>query len=292
MNLDKVDRESTGDSEPMVTVLERLDTGDALKEEVQNQWNQDACGSHYVEEAAEGTLEWYLEAEKYRYEVYAPWMHDVMEFANFADKRVLEVGAGLGTDLAQFAKYGARTTDLDLSAGHLNHAKNNFALRGLDGEFKHGDGESIPFPDDTFDLVYSNGVIHHTPNTLNVVKEINRVLKPGGRAIIMVYAENSLHYWYQLVMKIGIQQNEINQRSMGWVMSGTVEISEHGQRPLVKVYTKPRLRNMFREAGFRGIRISQNQMVDGELPPRLAWIPLPLARRLMGWNLILKAQKA
>ncbi len=275
----------------LLPALTRLETNDALKEEVQNQWDNDACGSHYVENAEEGTLDWYLEAEAYRYNVYAPWMHKVMEFENFQDKRVLEIGAGMGTDLAQFAKHGAKTTDLDLSSGHLQHAKTNFSLRGLPGEFQHGDGENIPFEDNTFDLVYSNGVIHHTPNTASVVAEMHRVLKPGGRIIIMVYAENSWHYWYQLVTRIGIQQQELSTRSMGWVMSGTVEISEHGQRPLVKVYTKPRMREMFRSAGFRGIRISQNQMVEGELPQRLSWIPISIARRLAGWNLILKAQK-
>ncbi len=279
------------DTDAALSLPSRLETHDAWKEEVQNQWDNDACGSHYVEDAAEGTLDWYLEAESYRYNVYAPWMHKVMEFARYKDKTVLEIGAGLGTDLAQFAKHGAHTTDLDLSSGHLDHARTNFALRSLPGEFRHGDGEDIPFRDNSFDLVYSNGVIHHTPNTAQVVAEIRRVLKPGGRAIIMVYAENSWHYWYQLVTKIGIQQQELPLRSMGWIMSGTVEISEHGQRPLVKVYTKKRLREMFRKAEFRRIRITQNQMVEGELPQKLSWIPISIARRVAGWNLILKAQK-
>ncbi len=281
----------TVDADALVTVRGRLDTGDVLKEEVQDQWDQDPCGSHYVEGAEEGTLAWYLEAERYRYETYAPWMHKVMEFANFSGKKVLEVGAGMGTDLAQFAKHGALTTDLDLSSGHLAHAERNFRLRGLEGEFRHGDGENLPFDDGTFDLVYSNGVIHHTPNTSKVVADMFRVLKPGGRVIIMVYAENSWHYWYQLVTRIGIQQGDLANHSMGWVMSGTVEISEHGQRPLVKVYTKPRLRQLFKDAGFRSISIVQDQMVEGELPSRLSWIPLPFARRLMGWNLIIKASK-
>lgn len=266
-----------------------LETGDFFKDEVQRQWDRDACGSHYVKEAEAGTLDFYLEAERYRYGVYAPWMHEVMEFARHPGKKVVEIGGGMGTDLAQFAKHGAIVTDYDLSSGHLEHAKRNFALRGLDAEFVHGDAENMPFEDDTFDVVYSNGVIHHTPNTQTVIGEIRRVLKPGGHAIIMVYAENSLHYWRNLVKEIGLDQGQLAARSIGDIMSETVEISEHGSRPLVKVYTPARLKRMF--GRFERLQILQRQMVDEERRQALKWIPTALLGRLMGWNLIVKARK-
>lgn len=276
---------------PASVVKPRIATDDHYKEQVQDQWNEDACGSHYVEKAQEGTLEWYLEAEKYRYGTYGPWMPSVMEFSKHRGKKVLEVGGGMGTDHAQFAKHGAITTDLDLSAGHLEHAKRNFRLRGLTGEFVHGDGENLPFPDNTFDVVYSNGVIHHTPDTIGVVRDMLRVLKPGGKVIIMVYAENSWHYWREQVVRLGIEQGLLARHSMHWVMSGSVEKSTKGQRPLVKVYTRKRLRAMFEAAGFKNISIIQRQMVKGELPGILAWVPVSLAGRFVGWNLILKARK-
>lgn len=266
-----------------------LETGDRYKDEVQRQWDRDACGSHYVQDAEVGTLDFYLEAERHRYGVYAPWMAKVMEFAKHGGKKLLELGAGMGTDHAQFAKHGAITTDYDLSSGHLAHAKRNFELRGLQGEFVHGDGEVMPFADATFDVVYSNGVIHHTPNTQNVLDEMFRVLKPGGRIIIMVYAENSLHFWRNLVAEIGIDKAQLAQRSMGDIMSETVEISEHGSRPLVKVYTPKRLRGMFRR--FQDVSICQRQMVDGEQPKLLRRVPVSVLERVMGWNLIVKANK-
>ncbi|HEX8903117.1 class I SAM-dependent methyltransferase [Vitreimonas sp.] len=266
-----------------------LATGDHYKDEVQRQWDRDACGSHYVKDAEAGTLDFYLEAERYRYAVYAPWMFEVMEFAKHRGKKLLEVGAGMGTDHAQFAKHGAITTDYDLSSGHLAHAKRNFELRGLKGEFVHGDGECMPFDDAMFDVVYSNGVIHHTPNTQTVLDEMYRVLKPGGRIIIMVYAENSLHYWRNLVVRIGVEQQQLETRSIGDIMSETVEISEHGSRPLVKVYTPRRLRQMFHR--FEDVRICQRQMVPEERPAWLTWVPTSVLGRLMGWNLIVKAYK-
>ena len=159
-----------------------LETGDTYKDEVQRQWDRDPCGAQYVKEAHPDTLEWFLEVERYRYDVYAPWMREVMEFDRHAGEHILEIGAGIGTDHAQFAKAGGIMYDVDLASGHLDLAKRNFELRGLQGTFRHGDAETIPFNDNSFDLVYSNGVIHHTPNTTQVVKEIYRVLKPGGAA--------------------------------------------------------------------------------------------------------------
>src|SRR3954454_16648241 len=270
--------------------LSRIETGDVYKDEVQRQWDRDPCGAQYVKKAEPDTLEWFLEVERYRYDVYAPWMREVMEFNRHPGEHILEIGAGIGTDHAQFAKAGGIMHDLDLAAGHLELAKRNFELRGLKGTFKHGDGENIPFEDDTFDLVYSNGVIHHTPNPSNVVGEIYRVLKPGGRCIIMVYAENSLHYWRNLFGLIGYKQGDIENASMGEIMARSVELSEHGQKPLVKVYTGRRLRQMF--SAFEDIKIYKRQLMREELQPTmLRWMPLDLAGRLMGWNLIIKARK-
>ncbi len=265
-------------------------TGDAYKDEVQRQWDNDPAGSHYVKEAERHTLEWFLEVEAYRYKEYAPWMHETMEFAKHAGERVLEVGGGIGTDLAQFARHGAVVTDLDLSAGHLALARENFERRGLPGTFVLHDAETLPFDDGSFDLVYSNGVIHHTPNTRDVVREIYRVLKPGGRAIIMVYAENSLHYWRNLVLAIGLKEGQFNHQSIGDIMSAAVERSDNASaRPLVKVYTKRRLRHLFEQ--FADIEIVQRQMVPAEAPRLLSRVPVSLLGRMMGWNLVIKARK-
>jgi glycosyltransferase involved in cell wall biosynthesis/ubiquinone/menaquinone biosynthesis C-methylase UbiE len=265
-----------------------VDTGDAYKREVQNQWNNNPVGSETARSTQPQTLEWFEEVERYRYQDYAPWMPRVMEFADHAGEQVLEVGGGMGTDLAQFARNGAIVTDVDLSGGHLQIAQENFRLRGLTGRFVHHDAESLPFDDDSFDLVYSNGVIHHTPNTAKAVAEMWRVLKPGGRIIVMVYAENSLQYWRNLVWYYGLKSGDLASRSMAEIMSRSVERTGNDARPLVKVYTKARLRKLF--AAFADIRILQRQ-ISPELVPRRLRRLLPIAERLGGWNLIVKARK-
>src|SRR5262249_27136668 len=110
-------------------------TGEAYKDEGQPQWNKDPAGSPYVTEAAPPTEEWFLEAERYGYGAYAPWMPEIMEFDRHPGEELLEIGGGMGTDLAQFARHGTRVTDVDLSSGHLKLAKENFAVRGLEGRF-------------------------------------------------------------------------------------------------------------------------------------------------------------
>jgi ubiquinone/menaquinone biosynthesis C-methylase UbiE len=265
-----------------------IQTGDAYKDQVQEQWNANPVGSHHARESQPHTLEWFLEVEKHRYRAYAPWMPETMEFAGHAGRDVLEIGGGMGTDLAQFAGHGANVTDLDLSAGHLQLAEENFRLRGLRGRFIHHDAETLPFDDGSFDLVYSNGVLHHTPNTVAVVGEIRRVLRRGGRAIVMFYAESSLHYWRQLVWEIGVKQRQLDRGSMGEIMSQSVERTSNDAKPLVKVYTRPRLRALFKD--FVNIEIEQRQLLAEELPPVLRWTLAESERRL-GWNLIVKATK-
>ncbi len=267
----------------------RIATGDDYKEQVQDQWNTNPVGPQYARTSRAHTLEWYQEIETHRYGVYGPWMPDVMEFSKHAGKDLLEIGGGIGTDLSQFARHGARVTDLDLSAGHMAHAKENFELRGLTARFVHQDAERIPFDDNSFDVVYSNGVLHHTPHTRKVVAEIKRVLKPGGKAIVMMYAEDSLHYWLKLVWQLGLDKKTLLGWSMHEIMSGSVELTTNDAKPLVKVYSRRRLRELFK--GFDDVSIVKRQLMASELPEWLKWVPLATAERLMGWNLVIKAHK-
>ena len=263
-------------------------TGDRYKAQIRNQWNNNPAGSEGASASQPHTLDWFLEVERTRYGAFAPWMPEVMEFADHRGDRVLEIGGGIGTDLAQFATHGALVTDLDLSDGHLALAEENFRLRGLSGSFVHHDAESLPFERDAFDLVYTNGVLHHTPNAARAVAEILRVLKPGGRVIAMVYAENSLQYWAKLVWELGVKGGDLSTHSIGDLMSRSVERSGNDARPLVKVYTKPRLRALF--GAFTDVTVVQRQ-ISPELLPRPLRRLLPLVERIAGWNLILKARK-
>lgn len=169
-----------------------IDENADLKERVRIFWQAHPCGTKFSD-AAMGTPEFFerVEAHRYTKEWHIP---DAADFAGARGLRVLEIGCGLGTDGAQFARAGAEYTGVDLTDAAINLARKRFEIEGLAGEFRIADAEDLGFPGESFDLVYSHGVLHHTPDTAGAVQEIHRVLKPGGRAIVMLYHRGSYNY--------------------------------------------------------------------------------------------------
>src|ERR1043166_728629 len=163
-----------------------------LKERVREFWQQHPCGTKFSD-AETGTREFFERIEAHRYE--KEW--HIRTAANFAGARglkVLEIGCGIGTDGAQFASAGADYTGIDLTEAAVELAQRRFALSGLAGKFRVSDAEHLAFPNESFDLVYSHGVLHHTPDIVTALREIHRVLKPGGRAMVMLYHRGSYNY--------------------------------------------------------------------------------------------------
>jgi SAM-dependent methyltransferase len=116
------------------------------------------------------------------------------EYAAFAGRRVLDIGSGNGYVLSRYASAGAQVCGVDLTNAAVGLCRKRFALMKLPGVFTVGNAECLPFEDETFDCVCSMGVLHHTPDTTRAVGEVFRVLRPGGRVILMFYHRNSLQY--------------------------------------------------------------------------------------------------
>jgi ubiquinone/menaquinone biosynthesis C-methylase UbiE len=169
-----------------------IDSNADLKERVRAFWQAHPCGTKFSD-AEMGTPEFFerVEAHRYTKEWHIPAAAD---FAGARGLRVLEIGCGMGTDGAQFAQAGAHYTGIDLTEAAIELARKRFELSGLEGEFRVADAENLDFADNSFDRVYSHGVLHHTPDTARAVAEIHRVLKPGGRAIVMLYHRGSYNY--------------------------------------------------------------------------------------------------
>ena len=165
---------------------------DNLKERVRAFWQANPCGVKFAD-AAPGTRRFYelVEAHRYTKEWHIPV---AAGFAGARGSKVLEIGCGLGTDGAQFAEAGADYTGVDLTEAAVELARKRFELFDLPGKFQTADAESLSFPNESFDLVYSHGVLHHTPETEKAIQEIHRVLRPGGRAVVMLYHRGSYNY--------------------------------------------------------------------------------------------------
>lgn len=263
------------------------------KQRAREQWDQDPCGAESDCENEFGTREYFDEIERVRYQDYAPWMPELMGFDKFAGARLVEVGCGMGTDLLQFARGGAVCTGVDLTPRSIAITRHRFALYGEHADFLIGDGERLPFATESLGVVYSNGVLHHTPDTVGAIREVCRVLKPGGTAKVMVYHKGSLNYWGEMILHRGILRAELLRgRSPEEIMSRWVEYSEHGTRPLVKAYTRSEAQEMFKD--FKTVTIQTEQLIRAELPVVGRFIPEGLfktMRRSLGWNLIITAVK-
>jgi len=257
------------------------------------QWGQDPCGAEYDREHELGTREFFDAIERHRYSEYAPWMPRLMEFEKFRDARLLEIGCGMGTDLLQFSRGGARCVGIDLTPRSIEITQHRFKLYGADGAFMISDGEHLPFRSESFDVVYSNGVLHHTPDTEGAIREVHRVLKPGGVAKVMLYHRNSLNYWFEIVLRRGVLGGQfLRGRSAEEIMSHVIEYSDHGATPLVKVYSRKQTRALFN--GFRHVTIDVEQLIRAELrflSPLVSESMLDKLRKRIGWNVIITAIK-
>lgn len=144
-----------------------------------------------------GTPGFFTEVEEERYAL-EPDILEMTDFPRWKDRDVLEAGCGIGTDAVQFVRAGARYRGIDFSPKALGLARSRPEL--ANAELVSGSITDLPFADDSFDLVYSNGVIHHMPQTDRAIAEFHRVLRPGGRAIVMVYHRASLNFYFSIMV--------------------------------------------------------------------------------------------
>jgi ubiquinone/menaquinone biosynthesis C-methylase UbiE len=160
-------------------------------------WNTEACGAHSVP-LKRGTAEFYDKYREFRYrtEWHIPLL---VPFGETNGKRVLEIGCGNGADGVTFAEHGAEYTGVDLTETAVDATRQHFDVLGLRGTFQIENAENLSFPDGSFDFVYSHGVLHHTPHPDVAFREVYRVLKPGARALLMLYHKHSLNYYLRIM---------------------------------------------------------------------------------------------
>jgi SAM-dependent methyltransferase len=161
-------------------------------------WSANQPGFRFSE-FAPGTPEFFDEVAAHRYALERA-IEELVGFDDWQSRDVLETGCGIGTDGVRFARAGARYTGVDFSSAAVDLARRRFALERLDGRLIEASVTELPLPDASFDLVYSHGVLHHVPDPERAIRELQRVLRPGGTVLVMIYHRDSINYRVNIML--------------------------------------------------------------------------------------------
>lgn len=241
------------------------------KDAVRDFWNAAACGEELLLPSLDAQGFAAQLAQRYRLEPY------ILPFADFENARgleVLEIGLGLGADHEQFALAGAQVHGIDITPRAVEITRARLAIRGLRSDLGVADAEELPFESDSFDLVYSWGVIHHSPDTARAAREILRVLKPGGSFRVMVY-----HTWslvgLMLWLRYGLGQGKP-------LMSLTSIYSEYLESPGTKAFTCREAARLFSGATevTTRVQLTHGDLLESGAGQRHVGRVLSLARRI------------
>jgi ubiquinone/menaquinone biosynthesis C-methylase UbiE len=256
----------------------------ATTDEVQSFWNQNPLCATQISHPL-GSKKYFEHFDRLREEIDSyEEASRIHEFAGFRDKKVLEVGCGNGYVLSRYAQQGADVVGVDISDTAVDLCRKRFAHMNLAGAFQTADAEHLPFADNSLDCVCSMGVLHHVPNTAAAVAEIHRVLKPGGRLIVMFYHRRSALY-------------HINFRTKSWVTGKSMQVllNEYDGvgNPKGEAYTKRELTKLlsaFTDLRMR-VRFLEGHMIVPKIGRFIPHFALKPFARFWGFNLYAWARK-
>jgi len=238
---------------------------------VRDFWNEASCGERLYLGGL--TRQDYSQQAEQRYEL-EPYILRFADFSAWKGCDVLEIGVGLGADHQRFAEAGATLHGIDLTPRAVDHTQRRLRAFDLESSLAIGDAEHLAFLDGRFDLVYSWGVIHHSPDTAAAAREIHRVLKPGGMAKIMIY-----HTWSMVGIMLWVRYALL--RAKPWRSLRSI-YSEHLESPGTKAYSRRQARELFKD--FRSVSIevvlSHGDLLSSGAGQRHQGTALSLARRI------------
>ncbi len=248
-----------------------------ITEQVHDYWNRASCGTDSTE-AQKHSRQFFDEIEGYRYK-HEPCILTFARFSDWKDREVLEVGVGAGTDFLQFARAGARMHGIDLTEEAIENTSRRLDVYGLPpAELRVGNAEGLPWPHNSFDLVWSWGVIHHADDTEACLREIARVTRSGGRCRIMLYNYNSIWAWYKSI-RFGFKRRNalwLNQESVG-----------------TKAYKETEARAMAQRCGLivESVSYADQQIRDGAVAKRTRRAVYKICPDRFRWYMMLEMRK-
>jgi len=265
-----------------------------LKAEVREFWDAASCGEVYAEGlTAEQRFRKHSE-ERYRLE---PYIRSFARFHEGSAQDVLEIGVGMGADHLEWAKSGPRRlAGVDLTPRAVGWTAQRLVTYGFASELSVGDAEHLPFPDDSFDIVYSWGVLHHSPDTPQAFREAHRVLRPGATLRAMIYHRPSmvgLMLWARYGLAAGQPARSLTDVYARYLESpGTKGYTLAEARRLVAPFGSCELRRAVSFGDLLLGEVGQQHVGRGLAIAKRLW-PRPLVRRLpmLGLLLLIEARK-
>lgn len=234
-----------------------------------------------------GSREYFEQYDKLREEIEPiSYSYSLHEYSEFKGKMVLDVGSGNGYVLSKYAREGANVYGIDITDVGIKLCRERFEHFGIKGNFEVADAQDIPFQDNTFDCVCSMGVLHHVPNTSKALDEIYRVLKPGGRLIVMFYHRNSAKYQFMFRIRSWLTGKSLDQ---------LVNEFDGVGNPKGTVFSRSELRNILHK--FHDVKTNVGYLSKGDLnifrrgSRYLPTFVVKFFEPLWGWNLYAKARK-
>jgi ubiquinone/menaquinone biosynthesis C-methylase UbiE len=262
-------------------------TGSILAQ-VRNWWNETPCGTQNTS-ATPLSRTYFDEIEAHRYSQ-EPFIFSLAQFTRHRGQRVLEVGVGAGTDFAQWVRAGAHAHGVDLTQAAIDHVRARLQLEGLTADdLRTGNAEALDYPDGYFDVVYSWGVLHHSPSISRAVSEVVRVLRPGGTGKLMLYNRHSLTAFYIWLKWAVLTGHPF--RSISYCLAHFVE------SPDTKAVTRAEVERLLHTLGVTPVSINSVLTYQDRLEgyPRLRPLGSILSRLVdssrRGWFLLVEFRK-
>jgi ubiquinone/menaquinone biosynthesis C-methylase UbiE len=240
--------------------MKKIFASDQNLKKVHDFWNSESCGERYA--SGDTYVKKFLSEKKNRYKL-EPYIKKFANFAEFKDKDVLEIGVGFGCDHSEIASHKPKSlTGIDLTQRAIDNTKLRFNTLGLKSLLKTDNAERLSFKDESFDAVYSWGVLHHSPNTKKCFEEVYRVLRPGGFAKIMIYHKFSPVGW-MLWIKYGLLK-------LKPFISQDRIYADYLESPGTKAYTKAEAYNLLEFFSYKEIyvQLSFADILQGDVGVR------------------------
>lgn len=235
-------------------------------------------------------------------EIDQPLLSKLIDFSLIKNKDVLDIAVGSGLHLVTFAKAGARVTGIDLTPFAVSQANRNLELRHLQGRVLQMDAQCMKFPENSFNFINAWGCLMHMPDTEKAVKEIYRVLKPGGQVLAYMYNKSSWPFWFNIFFLRGILLGGLI-RYKGNIDKLTSRYSDGSHNKgniLTKFITPKKAKEIFKRAGFNEVKalpldISQepNHWPMGSFPI-FSYLPSKIKAwmsKRWGYGLIIRSKK-